>query len=83
MVADDIEAICRCVEEYSKHSNHEIGVHVDACMGSLLAPYATEEGLLPYDYPRVWSMSADPHKYGLVVKGVSTLLLSYLKGTLG
>jgi sphinganine-1-phosphate aldolase len=55
-------------------------LHVDACVGGFLAPFAARLGypIPPFDFavPGVRSMSADLHKYGFTAKGASVLLLA-------
>jgi sphinganine-1-phosphate aldolase len=55
-----------------------VGVHVDACLGGFLLPWAERLGYLvpPFDFrvPGVTSMSADTHKYGYAAKGTSVVL---------
>jgi sphinganine-1-phosphate aldolase len=56
-----------------------VGCHVDACLGSLLIPFAAEAGfpVAPFDFgcsEGVTSMSCDGHKYGLTCKGVSCVM---------
>jgi len=55
-----------------------IGLHVDACLGAFLLPFARELGhpVPPFDFgvPGVTSMSADTHKYGYAAKGTSVVL---------
>jgi sphinganine-1-phosphate aldolase len=55
-------------------------MHVDACVGGFLAPFARRLGypIPPFDFEvaGVWSMSADLHKYGFTAKGASVLLLA-------
>jgi glutamate/tyrosine decarboxylase-like PLP-dependent enzyme len=57
---------------------HDIGLHVDACLGGYLLPFGEELGyaIPPFDFrvPGVSSISADTHKYGYGLKGSSTLL---------
>jgi glutamate/tyrosine decarboxylase-like PLP-dependent enzyme len=52
-------------------------LHVDACVGGYLAPFAVMNGVAvqPFDFavPGVASVSADLHKYGYAAKGASTL----------
>ena len=58
------------------------GLHVDACLGGFVLPFAPKAGwrscgqLPPWDFrvPGVTSMSVDTHKYGLAQKGSSVLL---------
>jgi glutamate/tyrosine decarboxylase-like PLP-dependent enzyme len=55
-----------------------IGLHVDACLGAFLLPFARELGypVPPFDFRvrGVTSMSADTHKYGYAAKGTSVVL---------
>jgi sphinganine-1-phosphate aldolase len=55
-----------------------VGVHVDACLGGFLLPWAERLGypVTPFDFrvPGVTSMSADTHKYGYAAKGTSVVL---------
>jgi len=57
---------------------HGLWLHVDACVGGYLNPFAEREGVaLPaWDFrvDGVASISADLHKYGYAAKGASTLL---------
>ncbi|MGD9702253.1 MAG: aspartate aminotransferase family protein [Acidimicrobiia bacterium] len=57
---------------------HDLGFHVDGCLGGFILPWARELG---YDVPAfdlavpgVTSISADTHKYGYALKGSSVLL---------
>ena len=56
----------------------DVWLHVDACVGGFLAPFARMNGanLPAFDFavPQVLSMSADLHKYGYCAKGASTVL---------
>jgi glutamate/tyrosine decarboxylase-like PLP-dependent enzyme len=55
-----------------------VGMHVDACLGGFILPFAEDAGLkIPeFDFrvPGVTTISADTHKYGYAFKGSSTLL---------
>lgn len=57
---------------------HQIGFHVDGCLGGFILPWIEKLG---YDLPLfdfrlrgVTSMSADTHKYGYGLKGTSVVL---------
>jgi len=57
---------------------HDLGLHVDGCLGGFILPWGERLG---YDIPRfdfrvpgVTSISADTHKYGYALKGTSVLL---------
>lgn len=55
-----------------------IGMHVDACLGGYLLPFAARLGydIPPFDFrvPGVTSISADTHKYGYAPKGASVVM---------
>lgn len=57
---------------------HDLWLHVDACVGGYLNPFAEREGVeLPaWDFrvEGVRTISADLHKYGYAAKGASTIL---------
>jgi len=57
---------------------HKLWLHVDACVGGYLAPFAERLGvrLPPWDFrvEGVRSISADLHKYGYCPKPASTIL---------
>ena len=57
-----------------------VGFHTDACLGGFILPWARELGVAVPDFdfrlPGVTSISVDPHKYGFVPKGISTILYS-------
>ena len=52
-------------------------LHVDACVGGYIAPFARLNGVAIPDFdfalPGVSSLSADLHKYGYCAKGISSL----------
>lgn len=57
---------------------HHVGLHVDACLGGFVLPFARKLG---YDIPKfdfevdgVTSMSCDTHKFGYSCKGTSVVL---------
>lgn len=71
-VIDPIEALSELALE------HEIGLHVDGCLGGFILPWAERLGheLPAWDFrlPGVTSISADTHKYGYAPKGTGVLL---------
>ncbi|HYL07734.1 MAG TPA: aspartate aminotransferase family protein, partial [Candidatus Udaeobacter sp.] len=71
-VIDPIEELAAVARQ------HDIGLHVDGCLGGFILPWGEKLG---YQIPRfdfrvdgVTSMSADTHKYGYALKGSSVLL---------
>jgi sphinganine-1-phosphate aldolase len=57
-----------------------VGLHVDACLGGFILPFAAELGYdvpaFDFTVPGVTTISADTHKYGYALKGTSTLLFA-------
>jgi glutamate/tyrosine decarboxylase-like PLP-dependent enzyme len=55
-----------------------VGLHVDACLGGFILPWAARLGYAvpAFDFrlPGVTSLSADTHKYGYAAKGTSVIL---------
>lgn len=70
---DPIEALSKIALK------RNIGLHVDACLGGFLIPFAKKAGypLAPFDFslPGVTSISMDTHKYGQAPKGSSVILM--------
>lgn len=67
------------VEELASFAARKgVGMHVDACLGGFVLPWAERLGypVPPFDFrvPGVTSMSADTHKYGYALKGTSVVL---------
>lgn len=58
--------------------DHEVGFHVDACLGGFILPWAIELGYdiphFDFSVPGVTSISVDTHKYGFAPKGTSVVL---------
>jgi sphinganine-1-phosphate aldolase len=71
-VIDPIEELAAIAVE------HDIGLHVDGCLGGFILPWGERLGYaIPrFDFrvPGVTSISADTHKYGYALKGTSVLL---------
>ncbi|HFE45244.1 MAG TPA: aminotransferase class V-fold PLP-dependent enzyme [Nannocystis exedens] len=71
-VIDPIESLSEVAR------GHGIGMHVDACLGAFVLPWAERLGykvpVFDFRLPGVTSMSADTHKYGYAAKGTSVVL---------
>jgi len=56
---------------------HDIGLHVDGCLGGFILPWGQELGydipVFDFRLPGVTTISADTHKYGYGLKGTSVL----------
>ncbi len=62
-------------------TKHNLWVHVDACIGALIAPFARMAGAMVPEFDfmieGVRSISADIHKYGFGAKGASAALFRH------
>ncbi len=71
-VVDPIPELARLAQE------HGLWLHVDACVGGFVLPFARKLGYpvpaFDFSVPGVTSMSADLHKYGYAAKGASVVL---------
>jgi glutamate/tyrosine decarboxylase-like PLP-dependent enzyme len=71
-IIDDIEALSKLAVQ------HDIGLHVDCCLGGFVLPFARQlrQDIPEFDFslPGVTSMSCDTHKYGYGSKGTSVVL---------
>ncbi|KAI9099865.1 pyridoxal phosphate-dependent transferase [Phlyctochytrium arcticum] len=72
-IIDDIPALAKLAKK------HNIGMHVDACLGGFLVPFMEKAGF-PLEHPvdfrvdGVTSISVDTHKYGFAPKGSSVIM---------
>jgi glutamate/tyrosine decarboxylase-like PLP-dependent enzyme len=57
---------------------HNVGFHVDGCLGGFILPWIEKLGydvpIFDFRLPGLTSMSADTHKYGFALKGTSVVL---------
>ncbi len=74
-VIDPIEAIAELA------INRNLWLHVDACIGAMIAPFARAIGVavprFDFSVAGVRSISADLHKYGFAAKGASAILFRH------
>ncbi|KAI8888968.1 sphingosine-1-phosphate lyase [Backusella circina FSU 941] len=71
-IADDIVALGKLAKK------HDIGLHVDCCLGSFIMPFLEKAGLpttnFDFRVEGVTSISCDTHKYGFAAKGSSIVM---------
>ncbi|KAJ1564080.1 hypothetical protein HK405_015905 [Cladochytrium tenue] len=72
-IMDNIPALAALAQK------HKIGMHVDACLGGFIVPFAEAAGYpqaYTFDFrvPGVTSISCDTHKYGFAPKGSSVVM---------
>ena len=71
---EPVEKICDMLDKFEKQTGIYIPVHVDAASGGFVAPFL--QPMLKWDFrlPRVVSINASGHKYGLVYPGVGWII---------
>jgi glutamate decarboxylase len=67
---EPIAEICGALDELAASGGPDIPVHVDAASGGFIAPFVQPELEWDFALPRVNSINASGHKYGLVYPGV-------------
>ncbi len=71
---EPVPAIAQALDDLQKRAGLDIPIHVDAASGGFLAPFLTPA--LPWDFrlPRVHSINASGHKFGLAPLGCGWIL---------
>ncbi len=62
--------ICAALDNLASAGGPDVPVHVDAASGGFIAPFVQPELEWDFRLPRVQSINASGHKYGLVYPGV-------------
>ncbi|KAH8907959.1 glutamate decarboxylase [Coniochaeta sp. PMI_546] len=74
---EPVEEISKVLDEYQEKTGVDIPIHVDAASGGFVAPF-THAGVggpkWNFELPRVKSINASGHKYGLVYAGVGWII---------
>ncbi|HCO12137.1 MAG TPA: glutamate decarboxylase [Desulfonauticus sp.] len=66
--------IARALDKLEKDTGLNIPIHVDAASGGFLAPFVEPDLLWDFRIPRVRSINASGHKYGLAPLGVGWII---------
>jgi glutamate decarboxylase len=67
---EPIQEICEALDDLQERTGIDVPVHVDGASGAFVAPFVDEELAWDFRLPRVASINASGHKYGLVYPGV-------------
>ena len=72
---EDVPAIAAALDELENRTGLDVPIHVDAASGGFLVPF-TDPGREPWDFrlPRVKSINASGHKFGLAPLGVGWVM---------
>ncbi|XXH02774.1 hypothetical protein Hte_009160 [Hypoxylon texense] len=74
---EPVEEISTILDEYQEKTGIDIPIHVDAASGGFVAPFTHAQAGGPkwnFELPRVKSINASGHKYGLVYAGVGWIV---------
>jgi len=71
---EPVQEICEELDRYEASSGVSVPVHVDAASGGFIAPFVQPELVWDFRLPRVVSIQASGHKFGLVYPGVGWVL---------
>src|SRR5947209_19394465 len=67
---EPVEEICDALDRYEADTGINVPVHVDGASGAFVAPFVDPDLRWDFQLPRVASINASGHKYGLVYPGV-------------
>ena len=67
---EPIQEICEALDEHERLTGVAVPVHVDAASGGFVAPFVQPDLEWDFRLPRVVSINASGHKYGLVYPGI-------------
>ncbi|HEX2902634.1 MAG TPA: glutamate decarboxylase [Jatrophihabitans sp.] len=71
---EPVAEICAALDDLHANGGPDVPVHVDAASGGFIAPFLDPELVWDFRLPRVASINASGHKYGLVYPGVGWAL---------
>ena len=67
---EPVKEMADLLDEYEKTTGHSVPIHVDGASGGFVAPFATPKLEWDFRIPRVVSINASGHKFGLSYVGV-------------
>ncbi len=71
---EPVEELARALDELEARKGWDVPIHVDAASGGFVAPFLQPELVWDFRLPRVKSINASGHKYGLVYPGVGWIV---------
>jgi glutamate decarboxylase len=71
---EPVQEICAALDDYQARTGIDVPVHVDGASGAFVAPFLDSDVVWDFRLPRVASINASGHKYGLVYPGVGWIL---------
>ncbi|MEH6832969.1 MULTISPECIES: glutamate decarboxylase [Falsihalocynthiibacter] len=71
---EPVEAVSAALDKYEAETGLDIPIHVDGASGGFLAPFCAPELMWDFRLPRVKSINASGHKFGLAPLGVGWIV---------
>ncbi|HEY4408480.1 MAG TPA: glutamate decarboxylase [Acidimicrobiia bacterium] len=71
---EPVAAIARALDDLAAAGGVDVPIHVDAASGGFVAPFLDPHLVWDFRLPRVQSINASGHKYGLVYPGVGWII---------
>jgi glutamate decarboxylase len=71
---EPIADICAALDKLQADTGLDVPVHVDGASGGFIAPFIDPDLVWDFRLPRVQSINASGHKYGLVYPGVGWII---------
>jgi glutamate decarboxylase len=71
---EPVAEICGALDRFQEETGIDVPVHVDGASGAFVAPFIDEDLVWDFRLPRVASINASGHKYGLVYPGVGWIV---------
>jgi glutamate decarboxylase len=71
---DDIQEIHDWLDAYEKRTGHSVPMHIDGASGGFVNPFLYPDYKWDFRLPRVQSINASGHKYGLVPPGLGWVI---------
>ena len=71
---EPVEAIAHALDKLERDTGLDIPIHVDAASGGFLAPFCQPDIVWDFRLPRVKSINASGHKFGLAPLGVGWVI---------
>jgi glutamate decarboxylase len=71
---EPVKEICEALDAFQADTGIDVPVHVDGASGAFVAPFLDPDLAWDFRLPRVASINASGHKYGLVYPGVGWIV---------
>jgi glutamate decarboxylase len=71
---EPVAEICALLDDLQERTGLDVAVHVDGASGAFVAPFLDRDLEWDFRLPRVASINASGHKYGLVYPGVGWIV---------